>query len=418
MKVQIEKDVLISALDKMHSVSTKALFPNFSLPGRVTVDVKSSGRTVFTSSNGCLTAQQEVDVNTGVEKGICTVDSTKLRDAVKRISTESPSSLLELSVTDDVLFIRDPGTKRKKVVKLPTEKTHHKINSVKKPKGDSFFFETTHLLRGFRTVSPFRVELKYNARYQVVFFHWTGKEARMVCGDGSIFAIFSSPRHTKNSNNREFKRSIPADQLAIVTGLLEDSAEIEMVWEGKSRCWMKTDSVELVLNGYSDTDYINYEANAYRFDEAKAYVDIKQSDLKEISELLVSLQDKEQRLDKCFSCYATFPSSDGNALFEIRANQGRYQCEYEVPIAYHNIEDKDKFFVCYAHLFFSSPVQVMQNEYLRLYLINEEGIAVARDVTLGNEDRDGIPMIQEEDDGCSLSFFFAAVEDEGDEEKE
>ena len=53
MKVQIQKKLLLSALEKMYTVSTKALLPDFNLSGRVTIEVKKS-KVIFTSSNGFI----------------------------------------------------------------------------------------------------------------------------------------------------------------------------------------------------------------------------------------------------------------------------------------------------------------------------------------------------------------------------
>jgi len=62
MKVQIQKNLLVDALDKMYEVSTKALLPDFNMSGRVTVQVKNSS-VVFTSSNGLISAKCEITGN-------------------------------------------------------------------------------------------------------------------------------------------------------------------------------------------------------------------------------------------------------------------------------------------------------------------------------------------------------------------
>ena len=53
MKVHIEKNKLIDALEKMYNVSTRSLLPDFNETGRVTIEVKSN-KVFFTSSNGHL----------------------------------------------------------------------------------------------------------------------------------------------------------------------------------------------------------------------------------------------------------------------------------------------------------------------------------------------------------------------------
>lgn len=424
MKVQINKDVLVSALDKMYSVSTKALVPNFNFTGKVTIEVKASGRAVLTSSNGCLTVQEEIELSDGQTstKGICTTDSVRLRNSVIKILTETPSDPIELSQENDTLFIRDAVSKRRKLVKLPVETNHHNTHIMKKPDGDSLFMEAEHFVHGFRSVSPFMSRSTFPPKYQTILFHWTGKETRMVCGDGAVFAIMTCPRHSQDSHKREVKRTLIVSQLAVIANLFESTSEkIEMVWKDKTTLWLCSGKTEILARGLPDIDYINYESNGYRFQEAKAFADIEQVRLKEVTDLLVSLQDKEiAEQGKPYSCIMQVPSSPGNMRFDIRKSQGKFQCEYEIPAEYHDLGDQPSFECCYAHLFFQTPSQVMRNPYLRLYLIDEVGAGVvnARDADLGDADRDGIPVVKEDSDGCSLQFFFARLTDDENEDED
>lgn len=423
MKVQINKDVLVKTLERMHTVSTRALIPNFSFTGRVTVEVKSSGRVIFTSSNGCLTVREEVDACDNSDKGKFTTDSVRLRDAVTKIITESADDPIEFCATDDALTIRDVKAKRRKMVKLPLDSAHHSTKFMKKPDGDSFFIKSSRFNEGFRAVSPFASKGSYPPQYQTILMHWVGKETRMVCGDGALFAIMSFPRNSDDTHRREFKRTIPVSQFAVVSSLLEDAtSDIEMIWKDKPTLWFQSDNIEIMARGLPDIDYINYENNSYRTEEAKAYADIKGSDLREVTDLLVSLQDKEraEQMAKTHSCFIKVPSSPGHIRFDIRKSQGKFQCEYEIPANYYDLGDQPSFECCYAHLFFASPSRTMRHEYLRLYLIEETGVGVvnARDVDLGDPDRDGVPVVKEEED-CTFQFFFARLaDDEVDDDKE
>lgn len=421
MKVQIAKDVLVGALEKMYTVSTKSLIPNFNFTGKVTIEVKNSGRAVLTASNGCLTVQQEVDTANVSDTGICTTDSVKFRDAVKKIITESISDPIELHATDGTLVIRDAKSKRRKLVKLPQETSHHNARIMKKPDGDSFFLEPDHFGKGFRAVAPFQSKGVYPAQYQTIYMHWLNKETRMICGDGALFAIMSFPRHPKDSHKREFKRTIIISQLEVIANLFEDAtSDIEMIWKDKTTLWLQADNIEILARGLPDIDYINYENNANRQDEAKAYADIKASDLKEVTNLLIALQDKERaEQGKTHSCFVLTPSSPDHIRFDIRKTQGKWQCEYEIPVEYYDLGGQPRFECAYAHLFFAVPSQVLRHPYLRLYLIDETGAGVvnARDVELGDKDRDGVPIVKEEEDGCSLKFFFARLKDDEDDEE-
>lgn len=421
MKVQINKDDLVDVLERMHTVSTKSLIPNFDFTGRVTMEVKKSGRTVFTSSNGCLTARQEVEAHPGFEQGICTTDSIKLRNAVLKIVTDDPSDPLELSADNASLIIRDANSKRRKMVKLPQEMKHHKTTIVKKPDGDSFFMKAEEFAQGFRSVIPFQQKATYPPKYQSILMHWKGDETRFVCGDGGMFAVSTFPRHSQDSHKREFKRAIITSQLSVIASLLEVRSDIdtpgniEMIWQDKTTLWLKLGGVEILARGLPEIDYVNYESNAYRFGEAKAIADLKHEDLKEVTALLVSLQDKERaEQNKPYSCFIKVPSTPGHMRFDIRKTQGKFQCEYEVPCKYYDLGDQPSFECCYAHLFFVSPSQVMDHEYLRLYLISEVGAGIVngRDANLGDEDKDGVPTVVEEKG--TLQFFFARIDDDED----
>jgi len=211
-------------------------------------------------------------------------------------------------------------------------------------------------------------------------------------------------------------------QLSVLAALVEGSTSIEMSWKDKTTLWMKSDNgLEIMCRGLPEIDFVDYETNAFRHDEAVAYADIKGEDLREVTALLFALQDKE-RADqgKAHSCFMTVPSKPGYVQFEIRKKQGKFQCEYEIPAEYYDLKDQPKFSTRYAQIFFATPAQVMQNTHLRLYLIDELRTANARDVELGDADKDGVPIVKENSNknGSSLSFFFAALADDEDDEDE
>jgi hypothetical protein len=417
----MQKNLLVNALEKMHEVSTKALIPGFNFSGRVTVEVQSS-KVLFISSNGCISVQYEItkdeDSNiSGGDRGTVTTDAVKLRDSVRKIATEKATTPIELFDDGNMLLIRDAESKRKKIVKLPRESEHHKVSIIKKPDGDSLFLETDHLLRAIKTVVPFQSPKGYKLEYQVVCFHWIKKEVKAICGDCALFAVFTFPRHKKDMNKREMKRTLPCAQLSVLSNLLVDTQEIELIWKDKATLWLRGENIEAVIRGIPDIDYVDYGQHAYRFDEATAYADVKIADLTEVSELLGVLHDKErEEQGKCHSCMVTAPSIDEHIKFEITKDQGKFQCEYEIPATYHDLGDQPGFKSRYAHLFFDIPAHVARHPYLRFYLIKEVGTVNVRDVDLGDPDDNGIPIELEEPDSCSLSFFFASVKDDEEDE--
>jgi len=412
MKVQIEKDVLVRALDKMVDVSTKALVPDFNETGRVTIEVKPN-KILFTSTNGHLIANLEVNTGFSIkEVGKATTDSVKLRDSVKRIVTESVSSLIEISDKNEVFIASDSSGKRKKLVKLPTYSHHKKIEIRKPADSDSRFFETDHFIKGVRSVSPFQWGKGYKLHYQCVLFHWLEKETRFVCGDGAIFAIMTMPKNPKETTKKEVKRLAQVDQLLVITSIIEDSKEVELCWGKDHIIYIKADNgLELVLKGTPQVQYIAYDNNAFRFDEAKAFVDVEVKMLKEVADLIGVLRDEERiSQGKTHATLFEASSDNSNLLFKVTNKQGKFQCEYEIPAQYYNVKDQAKFSSTYAHLFLDRLVHSADHEHLRFYLIEEDGVCNVKDVDLlDSKDDNGVPLIKENQDDCKLTYFFAAI---------
>jgi hypothetical protein len=423
MKVQIAKNVLTNVLDKMYSCATKALFPEFNNPGKVTVNVQKN-KVLFTTSNGFIVVNQTIDDIedpniANCEPGICTVDAIKFRDSVKNIKTQAPASAIELFDDGQVLQIRDTDSKRKKLVKLPRESQAHASDKVKRPDGQTFHFETEHFVKGVTTVAPFKWPGSYDPKFQVILFHWLAKETRFICADGSVFAVFNSPRSSKDKSKAAVERTILCDQALVAVSLVEGSQTMEMVWEDKDSLWIKAGNVELIIKGQPDVNYTKYESHAYRHEEAKSIMDIKIEDLSEVNALLRVLRDKEREGDqlKCHSCFVHAPSSDGLVKFEITADQGKFQCEYEVPCVYYDVNNYPVHSKAYAHLWLDTISAAVQHDYLRFYFIGDRTVNV-RDADLGDPDQNGIPQIKDEPDSCSLHFFFAAIRENIDEGEE
>lgn len=422
MKVKIAKNLLMDVLEKMHSGATKSLLPDFNFTGRISINAQKTG-VQFTTSNGFIIVNCNLsdldDPNIkNCEPGSCTVDAIKFRDSVKNITTDTPVIPIELFDDGKTLSIRDTISKRKKIVKLPRESQIHASDKVKRPDGESFFFETEHFVKGIKTVAPFRCPVTYDPKNQVILFHWKGKETRLICGDGSVFAVFSFPRNSNDKSKAATERTLLSDQALVIAGLVGDSKTVEMVWKDKDVLWIKANNVEMLVRGQPDVDYMQYETHAYRAEEAKACLDIKIDDLSEVSALLGVLRDKEREEEgsKCHSCFLEAPSDTDVVKFEITADQGRFQCEYEVPGKYFDLNNYPQHRASYAHLWLGSIAHVIRHPYLRFYFIGEKTVNV-RDADLGDPDQNGIPVVKDEPDGCSLSFFFASMRENVEEEE-
>ncbi len=415
MKVQIKKNLLLAALEKTHNVATRALTPDFNFSGKVTIEATHK-KVTFRSSNGCMDMCAVIGVTDDSDiaqsdVGKFTTDAIRLRNTVNRLITDEPDSPIELHDDGKVITVRDVDAKRKKLAKLPREDADHMF-SLQRSSDHACFFETQHFLQTTRTVADFESKMQYKIEYQVVLFHWIKNDLRVVCGDGTIFAVYTVPRHHKDPNKKELKRTIPVDQLMLIASLVLDSKELEVSWKEKGNLWMKTDTgLELTLKGMPDVDYVEYNTNAFRFDEAKAYADVKIKDLTEVANFMAVLRDKErEEQGDIHECLLTVPSSPGCMKFEMTEKQSKFQCEYEVPATFYDL-GQSKFAARYAHIFFDNIVHANRHPYVRFYFIPSSPVANAKDADLGELDSNNIPRIKEEPDKCSLTYFFAKVKD-------
>lgn len=415
MKVQIKKKLLVTALDNITEVSTKALVPDYNHNGLATIEVRPK-EVIFSGSNGHLSARYVINASDDSsvaivnEPGIATVDTIKFRDIVRRITTDESTPVL-LSLVKGSLVIADNTGSRKKKAKLPTYKYDHPKSDIKRPTSEvAHVFESDHLIDAVKIIAPFKSRKGFKVRYQMILFHWIKDTVRLVCGDGSLFAIYSVPKHTSDANKGETQRLIHVDQLQIITNILPTSKEVTIFWDKKNTMYLETKNLQLCLRGIPNEQYIAYHNNAFRFEEAKALVDIKVKDLLEGSNVVGVLRDEEkENTGQCLSCFMRAPSKPGLVELNITEKQSKFQCEYEVPGNYYDLGSQPKFNSIYAHTFLDMPAAAARHPYLRFYLINESGVMCVRDVDLGDPGNDNIPVIKEEPNGSMLSFFFSDI---------
>lgn len=410
MRVEIPRNQLIDAVNKMCDVSTRALVPDFNNNGLITIDAQDK-QLVLVSSNGHLIARNIINI-VPESVGVATVEAVRLKNVLHNIKTSSENDLISLEDKNGVVFVKDATSKLKRVVKLPKEMyDHNHKKEISKFAGDSLVFESDHFTKGVKRVSGFQSRGGYKPEYQLVLFHCTKDETRMVCGDGTIFAIFTTPRHV-NSSKKEYKKLIPADQLLLINSLVSGSGQISLTW-GDSSVFLETDNgIELCLKGLPNIKYIAYDIHAFRSSEAKAIVDIKVEDVHSAAGLVGALKDQEKiDLYQVLSCLITASDTEDHIKFEVTQKQSKCQCEYEVPAQYYNIQDQPSFSSVYAHLFLDGPASSARNEYLRFFLVDEDSIMIVKDVNLAESGENGVPRIKENSDGCSLSFFFSSISD-------
>lgn len=423
----MQKNLLLTALRKMHDLATQAIMPDFNLDGRVTV-VSEKKKLIFLSSNGHLegrytiTSEQDPNVSSA-ETGKFTTDAVKFRDAVSRMMTEDESSLIEISSTNELVTIRDISSKRKKLVRLPIDPSHHELTFRKPSKAPTSVFEADQFIKAAHTVSPFMSKAGFRIRYQVVMLHWIKDEVRFVCGDGMLFSIYTLKKHTHDEINTELQYFIPVAQMLVIAKLMDLANQIEMTWNERKSVYLKSADMglELCLKGIPEVKYIEYQNNAFRFDEAKAIADVKTEDMAEGSNMVGVLKDKEKiEQGKFHKCLIIAPSSDGFMEFRITNKQSKFQCEYEVPAQYYDVGKsyfEGHFEATWAHLFLELPIKASCRSHLRYYFINEKVINVASVDLLEERDENNLPRIREVADEPKLSFLFANVDNDDDDEE-
>ncbi len=423
MKVQIKKSLLIDALEKIAHVSTRALVPDYNHNGLTTVEVRPK-EVLFSGSNGHLsarytvTATDDTSISANNKPGVATIDSLKFRDAAKCIATQDDSAPLTLSVEKGSLVIEDASSKRKKRVKLPIDTYNHPKQEIRRPSdATAHVFESDHFIAAVNLVSPFVSRKGYKPEYTMLLFHWINNEVRFVCGNGSIFGLYTVPQHSDDKASGEKKRLVPVDQILIINSLIPTSQDVTVFWDKQINMYLEVGRLQMSLKGIPDPPYIAYDTNAFRFEEAKAIIDVKVEDLLEATSVVSVLHDKEKEgQGEALSCFMKTPSADGLMKLEITEKLSKFQCEYEVPMSNFHDLGQVSFNSLYANSFLQQPAALARHSYLRFYLIDEKGVMIVRDADLLDEkDSNGIVKIKDEPDGSILTFFFSDMHTTGEE---
>lgn len=413
MKLKINKDKLLEALDKMCEVSTKGIQTEYSKGDLVTVNIEEK-QIVFQSSNGHLDARWKLAEDTAKEDtGSFTVKSTKIRQMVNKLPVAIPSAPLIIDEDGDMLRISDPSRKRR-LVKLQKVKEEHNRRFGKPKGGDSHTFETDLLSRGIQKVTPFMSDLGYKIKYLMLCLHFLKDETRFICGDGTVFAIFRFDDENPTINDAAgLKYIIPCNQSLIIKNLLGNTKKVTIGWgdpsskDYKRKCYIQLDDgLELVLSGIPNEEYIAYDSHAFRTGDAKAIVDITVENFIKAVSVVGTCEDKER--DK----QGDFLSCDFEAIGDevgFTVNEGKYQCDIVVKGDYYNLNGKSSFSSHYAHKSLAEIARASHHEYIRFFCIEEQGIVVAHTADLlDKKDERGVPLVK--DEKTSLSFFFCAVD--------
>jgi DNA polymerase III sliding clamp (beta) subunit (PCNA family) len=411
VKLKIKKDQLVAVLDKMYEVSTKSIKAEYDMADRVTVDIEPK-QVIFLSSNGNLDAKSKLTEQDDAsildnEPGSFTVTTSKFREMVKNLPTDSMSTVLSIDEDGDMLRVADPSRKRR-LVKLQKDSRPHKLN-FSKPKNKVHNFEKALFSRAISKVSPFMTTMGYKIKYLMTCIHFLPDETRFICGNGSIFAIFRFKDIAQDITDQTgIKYIIPTKQSLLINNLLSDCDKVSISWESATQCHIDLNNgTELVLKGIPSLDYIAYDNHAFRMNDAKAIVDIPIKEFKAAVQSIESCKDKER--DKGgFSC--DFQATrDADGITHLSINEGNYQCDCSTNGDYYNLGDKPSFVSSYTSDCLLKVAGASEHEYVRLYCIEEGGIMVAETVNLLSQKNDkGVPEIKDEEDTTKLSFFFCA----------
>ena len=422
MKFFLTKKTLMESIEKMHSIATKGIKADFQMVGKVTVQSKDKS-VLLTTSNGHLDARltisKEQDTELKVEAdGTATVDVSVFNNIVKALGGKDANDhLLVVELDNSALRMKDTTAKSKKFVKMQVSSGNHEVQ-IRKPSKPvmDHEFESEIFCRGIDTVGKYCSPLGYKLKYQMICLHFLPEESRFVCGDGMRFAILRYKEKSTNDhvqdNDSGDKYLFPVDQANIIKSVCGDATSIKLSYKNPETCYVKpNNNLELSLKGIPREQYIAYENHAFRIDEAVDIVDINRDDLVEGTDLVESVKDIELLNEGAFhSCHFI---ANANKITELAVNEGKYQCEWESDSDFYKIGDKDVFKSEYASKFLHELAHASNNTHVRFYCIDERSTIVVQpcDITDKTDDR-GVPMIAEDDNKTSLSFFFASVGEE------
>ncbi len=429
MNLKITKSAVCNSMDKMVEVATKAIKTDFELAGRVTIETKKD-KVIFITSNGHTDARIVVDnsIDNNLEigsQGKVTVDVKVLSGVVNALGgKDGDNHIFSLDLDDQVLIVKDTQAKSRKKVKLQTLSKDCKVD-IKKPTKPlfSYEYETELFCKSVRLVSKYVSKLIYKAKYLMICLHFLKDEYRFVCGDGMRFAIQSFKEDLPNTDIKDddgVKLLIPVDQINIVANVIADSHKVLILYRDEQTCYIQPDNnMELLVKGIPADSYIAYEKHAFQKDEAREVIDISKEDLIEGTALVAAVRDKQLESEGAFqTCHFEREVTD-NVFFEVR--EKKYRCEFDCPaIQYPTTDgDSDPFKSMYAAQFLQEMAHASPLEHIRFYCISEEGTLIAQPVKLqSNKDENGMPTVEESEDGSELSFFFAAVTEDDDDGEE
>lgn len=418
MKFEVTKNYLLGALTHMNNVATKGVKNEFDMAGRITVNVLKD-KIVFLTTNGHIYATMEItkdtDPNLSIsDTGSATFSSQMVRSITAACGGRRRDIVLQLSTANDKLTMGEIDSKRSSHVSMPLDAKDHdfKINKVKPD--FTYTFKSDVFVGGFKRVSKYHYPLTYQIRYKMVCVDFYPEEIRFVAGDGSRFGVFVTiPDQKINVSEDGLKTLFPVDQFSILSPIISESENFEVSFKDNIPVLLKpSNGVEIELRGMPDTQFIAYEKQAFRMDEAKAIVDVAYDDLDTSAMTINSLQDKEKEVEEGEFLSFKFMAKDGADL-KLSVPDKRYSCELEKPCDFYKLSE-DSFESEYAASVLHDLVDsAVDKGFFRFYCVDQDAVMIVESGELDDEvkDSNNMPALKRNPNERFIMFFTTAIND-------
>ena len=411
MKFTIKKQYLVEVVNKMHEVASKGIKNDFKFANRLQIEALDNS-IIIKAANGHLFAQYNIPDNVKVaEKGSVIVDSAIAKEIIKSIGCSSAIDHdIEIETIDNGFRLRDISSKGRKWSKMQTLSESHAIDVKDIKKCSMYSLPVADFCHPVKTLSKYKTVFEHDIHLTLICFHFLCDKTRYICGDGSFFGVWETRRAAQFDslkNPEGDKWAIPANQAAIITSVVSDEKEITMKFPDVKNCYIYAgNNIKMHLKGIPEGEYIMYEKHAFRFDEAKAVIDVKRQDFLDAINSVLAVRDKEGEKESTFhSC-----------KFEVRADEmilsvpkGKYSCEFQFPATYYKIKD-DSFSSEYSWAFLNNVAIASNCEYIRFYTIDADGVILAEQLNLTDTEKDERVKVDcpaSRDKDTQLTFFFA-----------
>jgi DNA polymerase III sliding clamp (beta) subunit (PCNA family) len=257
----------------MHAVASGPLKDGFDEGHRVTINACAT-EVVFFATNGVLSAQTSLERGADpylqtILPGMITVPSSDLKKLASAIDLMDEDHPVELRSDGEWLHVGDAAThkvSRKSEVRIPSE-----------PEA-TVRLDAAAFRQGVRAVASYVADHHYEPTfYDALLLHLVGDEARFVSGDGSCFAIFSTPIPYRADDVRHV---LPLNQAKVIASMLDDGTHITLAFPSSGHCHINVSANHLRMTlALPQQEYPPYDAYAYNRHWV-AMVDVPKADLR------------------------------------------------------------------------------------------------------------------------------------------